>query len=103
MKSQDMHNYRMNWNALVHAIFATLFATYCVLYTCPDGKTFLKDQYCREVVRNSHVLTMFYSCSYLVVDTIIILVYDVLRDETEKLTLVHHLLAFFNMYLAFWK
>lgn len=43
MNSHDLHEYRMTWNSLIHAITATFFALYCMYYTCPDNKTFFND------------------------------------------------------------
>ena len=84
MNSHDFHEYRMQWNAFVHAIFATFFSLYCMFYTCPNNKTFFDDEECRLVVRNSHVLTCFFTASYLLVDTIIILVWVPVQSPIDK-------------------
>ena len=51
---KERHEYRMQWNAFFHAIFATWFSIYCAFYTCGDGKTFFNDEQCRLVPH--HVL-----------------------------------------------
>ena len=73
MNSHDLHEYRLQFNSFFHAIFATIWSVYCVLYTCGDGKTFMSDEECRLVPRNSHVWLCFFTASYLIVDTCLIL------------------------------
>lgn len=103
MNSHDLHEYRMQWNSLIHAILATWFAAYCMLYTCPDGKTFMNDENCRLTVRNSHVWLCFFTASYLLVDTGVILMFTGFQTPIDKQTFLHHVISFFNLYIAFWQ
>ena len=103
LNTHDCHEYRMQVNGLVHATLATIFSVYCMFYTCPDGKTFLNNEECRTVARNSHVWTCLFTASYLLVDTVFILAFLGISTPIDKQTLVHHLVGFINYYLAFWQ
>ena len=72
LSNHDMHEYRMQWNALLHSVFASFFALYCILWTCPGDKDFFNDQECREIPRNSHVWTISFTAGYLLLDTLLI-------------------------------
>lgn len=69
LPKKEKHEYRMQWNALIHSVFATFFSLYCMFLTCGDGKTFFNDEECRLKPRNSHVWTCFFTAGYLTVDT----------------------------------
>ena len=103
MNSHDFHEYRMQVNALVHACCATSFAIYCIYFTCQDGKTFMNDENCRLVPRNSHVWLCFFTASYLFVETVFIALYVGVTNRIDKQTLIHHVIGFLNYYIAFWQ
>ena len=100
---KEKHEYRMQWNAFFHAIFATSFALYCMFWTCGEDKTFFNDEQCREKPRNSHVWTCMYTAAYLTVDTFWIVFKVGVETAIDKQTLLHHVIAFSNYYIAFWK
>ena len=100
---RERHEYRMQWNAFFHAIFATWFSIYCAFYTCGDGKTFFNDEQCRLVPRNSHVWTCFFTAAYLTVETCFIVFKVGMTTPIDKQTFLHHVIAFSNYYIAFWK
>ena len=58
---------------------------------------------CRETTRNSHVWLCFFTASYLLVDTFVILFVTGVKTSIDKQTLVHHLVGFSNYYLAMWQ
>ena len=93
----------MQVNALIHATLASYFALYTVLWTCPGETNFFNDEECRQTVRNSHVWTCFFTSGYLVVETFFILAYTGVNSTLEKQALIHHVMAFLNYYIAFWK
>ena len=103
MNSHDFHEYRMQVNALVHAVFATAFSFYCMFFTCPNGETFFSDETCRQSVRNIQVWTCYFTASYLMVDTVFLLVFTGVPTALDKQTLVHHVLGFLNFYALFWQ
>lgn len=103
LSTHDIHEYRSQWNAFVHATLATAFSIYCMFWTCGNGKTFFNDEQCREVPRNSHVWTCYFTASYLLVDTFNLVILCGIETAIDKQTLLHHLIAFSNYYLAFWQ
>ncbi len=103
LSSHDMHEYRMQVNGIVHALLASFFALYCILWTCPGDKNFFNDKECREIPRNCHVWTIFFTNGYLVSDLVLILSYLGLKTPMDKQTFTHHVVAFITYYLAFWK
>ena len=74
-----------------------------MLWTCGDGKTFFNDENCRAQPRNSHVWTCFYTAAYLTVDTCWIVFKVGVTTPIDRQTLLHHVIAFSNYYIAFWK
>ena len=87
----------------MHAVFATPLTLYCLYFTCQDGKTFMNDEHCRLVPRNSHVLLCFFTASYLFVETVLIVTFVGIREPIDKQTLIHHVIGFLNYYIAFWQ
>ena len=102
LPARDFHEYRMQVNAIVHAVFTSIFTLYCLFWTCRDGKTFFNDEECRMVPRNSHVWTCFFTSGYLTVETLFILTVTGVHSPIDKQTLVHHILGIFNFYIVFW-
>ena len=100
---KEFHEYRMQWNALVHATVATLNSIYCIFYTCGDNKTFFNDETCRLYPRNSHVWACHFTAAYLFTETVWILVKVGVHDTIDKQTLAHHLMGFITYYIAFWE
>ena len=74
----------MQFNATIHATLASYFALYTVLWTCPGE-------------------TNFFTSGYLVVETFFALAYMNNTTTLEKQALIHHIVAFLNYYIAFWK
>ena len=102
LNTHDFHEYRIKINSIVHATLATVFSVYCMFYTCPEGKTFLNDESCRLTCRNSHLWTCTFSASYLLVDSAFLLVFQGIEMPIDKQSLVHHVSAFINCYIAYW-
>ena len=103
MNRHDYHQHRMQHHAIIHALLATTFAIYCMFYTCGEGKTFLNDEDCRLVPRNSHVWLCYFTASYLLVDTFWLVFFVGLHSDIDRQTLLHHLIGFSNYYIAFWQ
>ena len=103
MEARDRHEYRMQWNALVHSIIASAFALYCIVGTCPGDTHFFNDESCRHTVRFSHVWVCFFTAGYLLVETMFVIFATGVRTTVDKQALVHHVIAFLSYYTAFWQ
>ena len=62
----------------------------------------MNDQECREVARNSHVWTSMFTATYLTVDTVFLIFYMGVKQPIDRQALLHHVIAFVNVYAAFW-
>ena len=103
MPKKEKHEYRLQWNALIHSVFATIFSIYCMFFTCGDGKTFFNDEDCRVRARNSQVWCCAFTAGYLLVDTMWVIFKIGLHTPIDRQTLAHHVIGFANYYLAFYK
>ena len=102
MARKEMHEYRMQINAILHAVMTTIFAAYCIWFTCPDGRTYFNDKECREVVRNSHAWTTVFTASYLTVDTFSMVFLSGVKTNIDRQHMVHHLVVSLNYFIGFW-
>ena len=93
----------MQWNAFIHGILSTSLAIYTTFGTCGDGKTFLNDQECRETARNSHVLLTSFTAGYLTLESFYIVTVLGIEKPIDKQSLLHHIVAASQLYLAFWQ
>ena len=63
----------------------------------------MNNQDCREIARNSHVWLIAFTAGYLVLEIFYLLMYMGLQTPIDKQTMIHHVIASLNFYLAFWQ
>ena len=84
LPSRNLHDYRMQVNAILHALVASCLSFYCLFLSCPLGQNFVNDEECRMVVRNCHVWTCFFTAGYLFVETGFILIFVGCQSTLDK-------------------
>lgn len=89
--------------SFIHSTLSTFGSIYCMYFLCGDQKTFFNDSECREVVRYGHLWLCFFTAGYLFVDGFYLLTRIGIVKPLDRQTLLHHIVAVANYWLAFWQ
>ena len=87
----------------MHSVASTFGSIYCMFFLCGDQKTFFNDSECREVVRYGHLWLCFFTAGYLFVDGVYLVTRIGLVKPLDTQTLIHHIVAIVNYWIAFWQ